>query len=113
MRWIFPSCSVASLVVYITTLPFKVRNLNGLVSLRMQTLDLRLRQPGRSNRDQTRQPIVEQTDETAGRDGDPFCDYADLHGTASQRYYNVLCLALSDEHRAAVQAAMPTGHFAI
>ena len=30
---------------------------------------------------------------------DSFCSYADEHGTASQRYYNVLCMALNDQHR--------------
>src|SRR5262249_44127873 len=30
---------------------------------------------------------------------DAFCHYADEHGTASQRYYNVLCMALNDQHR--------------
>ncbi len=30
---------------------------------------------------------------------DAFCRYYDVHGTASQRYYNTLCLAYADEHR--------------
>ncbi len=30
---------------------------------------------------------------------DEFCSYSDTHGTASQRYYNTLCIALGGEHR--------------